>query len=37
VGPIGGDEVVRAVEAIGAAPPATLDYMKKPLTNTRGG
>ena len=35
--PIGGDEVVRAIEAIGAASRDTLDYMKKRLTNTDGG
>jgi tripartite-type tricarboxylate transporter receptor subunit TctC len=35
--PIGGDEVVRAIEAIGAASRDTLDYMKKLLTNTGGG
>jgi tripartite-type tricarboxylate transporter receptor subunit TctC len=31
--PIGGDEVINAIEAIGAASPATLDYMKKLLNN----
>ena len=35
--PIGSDEVARAIEAIGATPPATLDYMRKLLTNTGGG
>jgi hypothetical protein len=35
--PIGSDEVVGAIEAIGATPPATLDYMRKLLTNTGGG
>jgi len=34
---VGGDEVVHAIEAIGAASPDTLDYMKKLLTNTGGG
>jgi tripartite-type tricarboxylate transporter receptor subunit TctC len=35
--PIGSDEVARAIEAIGATSPATLDYMRKLLTNTGGG
>jgi hypothetical protein len=35
--PIGGDEVVRAIDRIGAASPDTLDYMKKLLTNKGGG
>jgi tripartite-type tricarboxylate transporter receptor subunit TctC len=35
--PVGGDEVLRAIERIGAASPDTLDYMKKLLTNTGGG
>jgi hypothetical protein len=34
---IGDDDVVRAIAAIGAASPDTLDYMKKRLTNTGGG
>jgi tripartite-type tricarboxylate transporter receptor subunit TctC len=35
--PVGADEVVRAIERIGAASPDTLDYMKKLLTNSGGG
>jgi tripartite-type tricarboxylate transporter receptor subunit TctC len=35
--PIGGDEVVQAIEAIGAASRDTLDYMRKLLTNKGGG
>jgi tripartite-type tricarboxylate transporter receptor subunit TctC len=35
--PIGGDEVARAIATIGATSPATLDYMRKLLTNTGGG
>lgn len=34
--PIGGDEVVRAIDRIGAASPDTLDYMTKLLTNKAG-
>jgi hypothetical protein len=36
ISPIGGDEVVRAIDRIGAASPDTLDYMKKLLTNKAG-
>jgi hypothetical protein len=35
--PLDGEEVVRAIEAIGAASPDTLDYMRKRLTNSGGG
>jgi tripartite-type tricarboxylate transporter receptor subunit TctC len=35
--PVGAEEVVRAIERIGAASPDTLDYMKKLLTNSGGG
>jgi uncharacterized protein involved in exopolysaccharide biosynthesis len=35
--PVGAEEVVRAIERIGAASPDTLDYMRKLLTNSGGG
>jgi tripartite-type tricarboxylate transporter receptor subunit TctC len=35
--PIGGDEVLRAIDRIGAASRDTLDYMQKLLTNKGGG
>jgi tripartite-type tricarboxylate transporter receptor subunit TctC len=34
--PIGGAEVVQAIDRIGAASPDTLDYMRKLLTNKGG-
>jgi tripartite-type tricarboxylate transporter receptor subunit TctC len=35
--PVDGEAVMRAIEAIGASSPDTLDYMKKLLTNSSGG
>jgi len=37
VSPIGGDEVLRAMEDIANAPPEMLDYMKKILAENKGG
>jgi len=37
VSPIGGDEVLRAIEDIANAPPEMLDYMKKILAENKGG
>jgi len=37
VSPIGGEEVLRAIERIANAPPALLDYMKKLLAENKGG
>jgi tripartite-type tricarboxylate transporter receptor subunit TctC len=37
VSPIGGDEVLRAVEGIAGAPPDLLDYMKKLLSESKNG
>ena len=37
VSPIGGDEVLHAIEGIAGAPPDLLDYMKKLLSDSRNG
>jgi tripartite-type tricarboxylate transporter receptor subunit TctC len=37
VSPIGGPEVVRAIEDIADAPPELLEYMKKLLAENKGG
>jgi tripartite-type tricarboxylate transporter receptor subunit TctC len=37
VSPIGGDEVLRAIDGIAGAPPDLLDYMKKLLAESRNG
>jgi hypothetical protein len=37
VSPIGGDEVLRAIDDIAGAPPDLLDYMKKLLSESKNG
>ena len=37
VSPIGGDEVLRAIDEIAGAPPDLLDYMRKLLADSKGG
>jgi len=37
VSPIGGADVLRAIEDIASAPPEMLDYMKKLLADNKGG
>jgi tripartite-type tricarboxylate transporter receptor subunit TctC len=37
VSPIGGDEVVRAIDRIADAPPDLLEYVRKLLAETKGG
>jgi tripartite-type tricarboxylate transporter receptor subunit TctC len=37
VSPIGGEEVLRAIEGIAGAPPDLLDYMKKLLSESKNG
>ena len=37
VSPISAEDVVRAIDAIAGAPPDLLDYMKKLLTEQKGG
>jgi len=37
VSPIGGADVLRAIEGIAGAPPELLEYMKKLLAETKGG
>jgi tripartite-type tricarboxylate transporter receptor subunit TctC len=37
VSPIGGEEVLRAIDGIAGAPPDLLDYMKKLLTESKNG
>ena len=37
VSPIGGTDVLRAIEDIASAPPEMLDYMKKLLADNKGG
>ena len=37
VSPIGGEEVLRAIEAIAGAPPDLLDQIKKLLADNKGG
>jgi len=37
VSPIGGDDVLRAIDDISSAPPELLDYMKKLLAENKGG
>ena len=37
VSPIGGEEVLRAIERIAGAPPEQLDYVRRLLAETRGG
>jgi tripartite-type tricarboxylate transporter receptor subunit TctC len=36
VSPIGGEEVLQAIEGIAGAPPDLLDYMKKLLSESKG-
>ena len=37
VSPIGGDDVLRAIDGIAGAPPDLLDYMKRLLAENKGG
>jgi tripartite-type tricarboxylate transporter receptor subunit TctC len=37
VSPIGGEEVLRAIDGIAGAPPDLLDYMKKLLSDNKNG
>jgi hypothetical protein len=37
VSPIGGEEVLHAIEGIAGAPPDLLDYMKKLLSENKNG
>jgi tripartite-type tricarboxylate transporter receptor subunit TctC len=37
VSPIGGDEVLHAIDRIAGAPPELLDYVRKLLAETKGG
>ena len=37
VSPIGGEEVLRAIEGIAGAPPELLDYMRKLLSDSKNG
>ena len=37
ISPVGGEEVLRAIDRIAAAPPDLLDYVRKLLAETRGG
>jgi tripartite-type tricarboxylate transporter receptor subunit TctC len=37
VSPIGGNEVLRAIDRIAAAPPELLDYVRRLLAETKGG
>jgi tripartite-type tricarboxylate transporter receptor subunit TctC len=37
VSPIGGDEVLRAIDGIAGAPPDLIDYMKKLLSENKNG
>ena len=37
VSPIGGDEVLHAIDGIAGAPPDLLDYMKKLLSESKNG
>ena len=37
VSPIGGEEVLRAIEGIAGAPPELLDYMRKLLSDNKNG
>jgi len=37
VSPIGGAELLRAIDEIAGAPPELLDYMKKLLAESKGG
>jgi tripartite-type tricarboxylate transporter receptor subunit TctC len=37
VSPIGGEEVLRAIEGIAGAPPDLLDYIKKLLSESKNG
>jgi len=37
VSPIGGDEVLHAIDRIAGAPPKLLDYLRKLLADSRGG
>ncbi|HEX7198272.1 MAG TPA: hypothetical protein VF213_02285, partial [Dongiaceae bacterium] len=37
VSPIGGEEVLQAIESIAGAPPELLDYMKKLLSDSKNG
>jgi len=37
VSPIGGEEVLAAIESIAGAPPELLDYMKKLLSDSKNG
>jgi hypothetical protein len=37
VSPIGGDEVLHAIDRIASAPPEQLEYIRKLLSETKGG
>src|SRR3989442_8548534 len=37
VSPVSGDEVLRAIDRIAAAPPELLDYIRRLLAETKGG
>src|SRR5262245_11944594 len=37
ISPIGGDEVLRAIDRIASAPPELLEYVRKLLAETKGG
>ena len=37
VSPIGGEEVLHAIEGIAGAPPDLLDYIKKLLSESKNG
>jgi tripartite-type tricarboxylate transporter receptor subunit TctC len=37
VSPVGGDDVLRAIERIAAAPPGMLDYIKRLLSESKAG
>jgi hypothetical protein len=37
VSPIGGDEVLQAINGIAGAPPDLLDYIKKLLSENKNG
>jgi tripartite-type tricarboxylate transporter receptor subunit TctC len=37
VSPIGGDDVLRAIDRIASAPPELLEYVRKLLAETKGG
>jgi hypothetical protein len=37
VSPIGGEDVLQAIERIASSPPELLDYIRKLLADTKGG